>query len=199
MNLPEKPPTHFDRQPANIRRIGSRTLRLAILAALSGILLCSPIGSPVLAKAAHQADAAPAIDPDAMEALKKMGAYLRSLKSFQVEGDVTSDDVLQDGQIVQNASKVTLLAAKPNRLRAEIISDEKAKAIPLRRQKLHRLRKARQLLRNGPRSPHHPQNSSLPSMKNTASHFPSLISSNGEPMKPISKKSHRLSISDQPR
>jgi len=126
MSLPEKPSAHFDLQPSKIQRIGSKILRLAILTALTGVLLCSPIGSPVLAKAAHQADAAaPAIDPDAMEALKKMGAYLRSLKSFQVEGDITNDDVLQDGQIVQNASKVNLLAAKPNRMRAEVTSDEK--------------------------------------------------------------------------
>ena len=126
MSLPEKPSAHFDLQPAKIQRIGSKILRLAILTALTGVLLCSPIGSPVLAKAAHQADAAaPAIDPDAMEALKKMGAYLRSLKSFQVEGDITNDDVLQDGQIIQNSSKVNLLAAKPNRMRAEVTSDEK--------------------------------------------------------------------------
>ena len=125
MNLPEKLPTHFDLQPTKIHRIGSKILRLAILTALTGVLLCSPIGSPVLAKAAHQADAAPAIDPDAMEALNKMGAFLRGLKSFRVIGDVTNDDVLQDGQIVQNASKVDLLAAKPNRMRAEVTSDEK--------------------------------------------------------------------------
>ncbi len=126
MSLPERPSTLFDLQPTKVRRIGSKTLRLMLLLAITGILLCSPIGSPVLAKAAHQADAtSPEIDPDAMEALNKMGAYLRSLKSFQVEGDVTNDDVLQDGQIVQNASKVSLLAAKPNRMRAEVTSDEK--------------------------------------------------------------------------
>jgi hypothetical protein len=125
MNLPEKPSTHFDLQPTKVGRIGSKTLRLILLLAIAGILLCRPIGSPVLAKAAQQADAAPAIDPDAMEALNKMGAYLRSLKSFQVEGDVTNDDVLQDGQIIQNSSKVNLLAAKPNRMRVEVTSDAK--------------------------------------------------------------------------
>ncbi len=133
MNLPEKPPTHFDLQAHNSRqsepgtkwRSASGILRLALLTAITVILLCSPIGSPVLAKAAHQADAPPAIDPDAMEALNKMGAFLRGLKSFRVTGDVTTDDVLQDGQIVQNASKVDLLAAKPNRMRAEVTSDEK--------------------------------------------------------------------------
>lgn len=135
MNLPEIPPTNLELPTPDINECKSRTrwrstrglLLFAVGPTIIGIALCTTAGSPVLAKSAHQDTpaAAPAIDPDAMEALNKMGAYLRSLKSFQVEGDVTNDDVLQDGQIVQNASKVSLLAAKPNRLRAEINSDEK--------------------------------------------------------------------------
>jgi hypothetical protein len=128
MNLHEKSSTSLDLQHRDkARGISAKgILRFAVLSVIVGFILCNPAASPVLAKSAHQADAAaPAIDPAAMEALKKMGAYLRSLKSFEVEGDVTNDDVLQDGQIVQNASKVKLLAAKPNRLRAEVISDEK--------------------------------------------------------------------------
>jgi hypothetical protein len=65
-----------------------------------------------------------AVDPDAVEAVKKMGAYLRTLKSFQVIADVSHDDVLEDGLIVQNNKKVDLLAAIPNRIRAEVTSDE---------------------------------------------------------------------------
>jgi hypothetical protein len=128
MNLPEKPSTTLDLQtPTKAKCISAKgILRLAILPVIAGFILCNPLASPVLAKSAHQADAAaPAIDPDAMEALNKMGAYLRSLKSFQVTGNITNDDVLQDGQIVQNASKVDLLAAKPNRMRVEVTSDEK--------------------------------------------------------------------------
>ena len=128
MNLPEKSATGLNRQlPDKATRMTVKSiLRVAVLSVIAGLILCSPVASPVLAKSAHQADAAaPAIDPDAMEALNKMGAYLRSLKSFQVEGDVTNDDVLQDGQIIQNASKVNLLVAKPNRMRVEVTSDEK--------------------------------------------------------------------------
>ena len=54
-----------------------------------------------------------------------MGAYLRTLKVFQVQGDITHDDVLEDGLMVQSSSKVDMLAAKPNRLRAEVTSDDK--------------------------------------------------------------------------
>jgi hypothetical protein len=128
MTLPEKSSTGLDLQtPYKSRSISAKgILRLAVMSVIVGFILCSPAASPVHAKATQQdAAAPPAIDPDAMEALNKMGAYLRSLKSFQVTGNITNDDVLQDGQIVQNASKVDLLAAKPNRMRVEVTSDEK--------------------------------------------------------------------------
>jgi hypothetical protein len=60
-----------------------------------------------------------------MEALNKMGSYLRTLKAFQVESDVTNDDVLDDGQIITDTRTNTLLAVSPNLLRAELKSDEK--------------------------------------------------------------------------
>ena len=58
-----------------------------------------------------------------MEALNKMGAYLRTLKDFQVRADVTSEDVLTDGQKVQFAQSTNLLAQRPNRLLAEVDGD----------------------------------------------------------------------------
>jgi hypothetical protein len=54
-----------------------------------------------------------------------MGAYLRSLKAFQVTADVTHDDVLEDGLIVQSNSKIDMIAAKPNRMRVEVTADDK--------------------------------------------------------------------------
>ena len=99
----------------------------AILIALVGAILCAPVVSPVLAKSAPQAtaDTAAAIDPDAVDAVKKMSAYLRTLKSYQIIDDVTQDDVLDDGLIVQHESKVDYLLARPNRLRIEVTSDER--------------------------------------------------------------------------
>jgi hypothetical protein len=103
----------------------------AILIAIAGAVLFAPLGSHVLAKSGQQPDAKPEakeasnIDPDAVEAIKKMGAYLRTLKAFQVISDVTHDDVLEDGLIVQSNSKVDLLAAAPNRMRVEITGDDK--------------------------------------------------------------------------
>jgi hypothetical protein len=84
-------------------------------------------GHHVLAKTGHHADSQGSsnIDPDAMEALNKMGAYLRSLKTFQVDSEGTNDDVLEDGQIVTDTKTNTLLSVKPNLLRAELKSDDK--------------------------------------------------------------------------
>ncbi len=133
MNLPEKYPMHHDPNPAIHQtttwakwRQAWDILHLALPFVIAGAFLCIPIDSPVLAKSGAQADSTglPAIDPGAMEALDKMGAYLRTLKSFQVRADVTTDDVLDDGQTIQFSSKVDLVAARPNRMRTEVTDDD---------------------------------------------------------------------------
>lgn len=86
---------------------------LAIILAFS---LCAVGQSPSQKNAA--------LNSQAMAALDKMGAYLRTLSTFEVNADVTSDDVLEDGQTVQTNRAIHLLAAKPNRLFVEITSDE---------------------------------------------------------------------------
>jgi hypothetical protein len=101
--------------------------RFLLIIAAVAIALGSRIDSRVMAKTAQAADSKPApeIDPDAMKALDTMGTYLRTLKSFQVTSEVSSDDVLDDGEIVTDTRKDTLLAARPNRLRVELKSDDK--------------------------------------------------------------------------
>jgi hypothetical protein len=69
------------------------------------------------------AQAPPAIEPGAMAALQGMGAYLRTLKAFQVEVATTDEDVLDDGQKIQYSGKTSILARMPNGLRAEVESD----------------------------------------------------------------------------
>jgi len=136
MSFQERSSTHSAQGPSQARqplpkaiRLSAKQMtRLAILAAIAGVFLFSYSGQHVLAKAGQAADAknaAPAVDPDAVEAVKKMGAYLRTLKVFQVHGDITHDDVLEDGLIVQSNSKVDMLALKPDRMRVEVVSDEK--------------------------------------------------------------------------
>lgn len=117
--------------PETTIRFPKRLTVPATLVAIAGAALFVPLGSHVLAKNGQQPEVKPEateasdIDPDAIEAVKKMGAYLRSLKAFQVISDVTHDDVLEDGLIVQSNSKVDLLAAKPNRMRVEVTGDDR--------------------------------------------------------------------------
>jgi hypothetical protein len=134
MNLFEKYPTHHDLQNPSIHQTETAAkwmsargiLDLTLAFVIAGGVLCISIESPVLAKSGHQADSmgASAIDPGAMEALDKMGVYLRTLKSFEVRAEVTTDNVLDDGQTIQFSSKVDLVAARPNRMRVEVTDDE---------------------------------------------------------------------------
>jgi hypothetical protein len=71
---------------------------------------------------AQQPAATPALDEGAINGLKAMGAYLRGLKSFQVEVATTDEDVLADGQKFQYEGTTTILARMPDRLRAEVDS-----------------------------------------------------------------------------
>jgi hypothetical protein len=69
------------------------------------------------------------INPEAIEALKAMGLYLRSLKSFTVHAESTTDEVLDSGQKIQFASTVELKARLPNRLRMNVTSDVKQREL----------------------------------------------------------------------
>src|SRR5947207_11304763 len=90
--------------------------------------------SPQPAPAAHVAsytqvahgdvvDSVPELDSSALNALERMGAYLRTLKAFQLKADVVTEDVRTDGQKVQTIRNVDLVAKRPNRLFAEIKND----------------------------------------------------------------------------
>jgi hypothetical protein len=69
------------------------------------------------------------IDSSAMDALNQMGAYLRSLKDFQVKANVTSEDVLEDGEKLMFAHTTDMLAVRPNKLRIDIQGDQKARLV----------------------------------------------------------------------
>jgi hypothetical protein len=131
----EKPPAswnHSSFKSSLIESVRSRTpLKylarfVAILLGMSAIL-CTPVNTPVLAKTGQAADAKQAseIDPDAMDALNKMGTYLRSLKAFQVDSESSNDDVFDDGEIITDTRSSTLLAVSPNLLRAELKGDDR--------------------------------------------------------------------------
>jgi hypothetical protein len=129
MNSPEKPPMRLNiRQRGSLSpwRIAIGVLRPALSVVIAGVVLCSPILSPAHAQSGQTANSkeTSAIDPDAINALNKMAVYLRTLKSFQVKADATTDWVLDDGQTIQFSRRVDLIAVRPDRFRAQVTADD---------------------------------------------------------------------------
>jgi hypothetical protein len=64
-------------------------------------------------------------DASAIAALERMGGYLRGLTTFQIRGETSRDEVLEDGQNVALDAVVDMIVQRPNRIRAEVTSDRK--------------------------------------------------------------------------
>lgn len=71
----------------------------------------------------------PAIDPEAIAALEKMGAYLRTLKTFEVNAFTMTDEVIDGNMKVQFSGNANMKVRRPDRLRAEISTDRKQRQI----------------------------------------------------------------------
>jgi hypothetical protein len=76
-------------------------------------------------KAAKKQAKPPAIDPDAIAALEKMGAYLREQQRFTVRTNTETDYVLDNGQKVRLSSSGVVRARRPDHLRVDVVSDRK--------------------------------------------------------------------------
>lgn len=102
------------------------------VAPLRRLLLCVLLASgPVAFAPAHaQAEAGgPAVEPEAVAALTRMGRYLQSLKTFSVKGTTSSEQVLAQGFKVQSDTVGTMHVARPDRVRAEQGSDRRHREI----------------------------------------------------------------------
>jgi hypothetical protein len=73
---------------------------------------------------AQNTEAEPIINPEAMDALRKMGEYLRTLKTFQIKGFITTEQVLADSQKIQLTKEVELVAHRPDNLRVLVKADK---------------------------------------------------------------------------
>ena len=71
----------------------------------------------------------PAVDPDAVSALQKMGEFLRKQQMFSVQARMTTDDLLKSGQKVQYGGNVDLKIRRPNHLRMDISGDRRNERI----------------------------------------------------------------------
>ena len=95
-----------------------RALSIAMLA----IAFTAPHVGAQTASAPAAASSAVAVDPAAVEALQKMGAYLQSLKRFSVTTQLTGERVLEDGQKLQHSATADLDVDRPSRIRAVMTS-----------------------------------------------------------------------------
>ena len=64
--------------------------------------------------------ASAAVEPAALQALERMGNYLRSLKQFGVEASSQTDQVLESGQTVEFRHTTRLLAQQPDKLMVSV-------------------------------------------------------------------------------
>jgi len=67
------------------------------------------------------------VDPGTLQALEKMGAYLRTLQTFQVRAIATSEIVLTDGQKITLDQTTNLLAHLPDKLMVQSDGDKGSK------------------------------------------------------------------------
>lgn len=76
-----------------------------------------------------QADKGPAIEPQAMGALTRMGKFLQTLQSFRVKGEASTEEVLPQDLKVRHDSASTVDVTRPDHVRAEQTSDQRHRLI----------------------------------------------------------------------
>jgi hypothetical protein len=93
-------------------------------------LLLACIALPAVAQTQQaQQTAPPAVDPNAIAALEKMGAYLRTIKSFEINAKTSTDEVLDNGMKVLLDSTANMKVRRPDRLRVDLMSDRKDRSL----------------------------------------------------------------------
>jgi hypothetical protein len=75
------------------------------------------------------AKSATAVEPGAVDALRRMGAYLRTLQHFSVSGETMRDELLRDGQKIEVGGTIRYVVRAPDRFRAEVRTDRKQRQI----------------------------------------------------------------------
>jgi hypothetical protein len=97
----------------------------AVLLALAASLACARLAG---AAPPHPASAAPAVDPAAVAAAKRMSNYLRTLTSFEVVSEATVEKVLDDeGDKATFAQRNTYKIRRPNAFFIETHSDRQVR------------------------------------------------------------------------
>ena len=99
-------------------------LGFAMIASLC-FVACSGDQSRQTPLASAEAQAAPAVEPEAVQALARMIAYLRTLEDFQVTSDTTTDQILEDGLRVRFGGRVIYRVRKPDAFAVDVWTDRR--------------------------------------------------------------------------
>jgi hypothetical protein len=102
--------------------------RLARSSTLVGLLSGMTISLSV-ASAQPPAKAKAVVETRAVDALRGMGIYLRTLKEFGVVAEASRDEVMKNGQKVQIGGTVSYYVRTPDRLRVDIQTDRKQRQV----------------------------------------------------------------------
>lgn len=101
-----------------------KLLHAALLGSLSLFAIPPALMAPALAQTTATA---PSVDPAAAAALARMGAYLRTLRSFEVTVHSSTEDVLESGLKVQTGNKVLYVVDAPGKMFAEVSGDKRTR------------------------------------------------------------------------
>lgn len=106
-------------------------MRMAILAALATTMAATPVLAQKSKRATTAAAAtrAGALDADSTAALDRMGAYLRSIKSFQLVSTASTEDVYANGQKLQFLQRTTYTIGGPSLMHVKIETDEQKREV----------------------------------------------------------------------
>jgi hypothetical protein len=93
------------------------------------VLFGSGIATATASSPAEGAAKTSAIDADAMAALDRMGAELRSHQLLSIRSNFTAEDVLGSGQKLQYGGTLQILVRRPDRFRISAVSDQQDREI----------------------------------------------------------------------
>jgi hypothetical protein len=115
----------------NITRLMAATCIASSLLALPvGLAQTAEAGAPATAKAPTEqapTEQTPAVQPEALQGLSRMGAYLRTLTTFELHGDTIREEAFDDGQKIQFTGSVTYKVRRPDGLRIEVAEDRRTR------------------------------------------------------------------------
>jgi hypothetical protein len=103
--------------------------RAALLLLATALPLAPAMAQPAAAITATTNMAAGTLDADASAALDRMGAHLRSLSSFQLTSNASTEEVYANGQKLQFLQRTTYTMGGPSSMRVKIETDSQSREV----------------------------------------------------------------------